>query len=67
MVSTNDIRAGQVIIVNQDLMLILEQQHIKPGKGKAFVRTKLKNLNTNSNQKKNGTANFQKRKKIKFG
>lgn len=48
MVSTNDIRAGQVIIVNQDLMLILEQQHIKPGKGKAFVRTKLRNLNTNS-------------------
>ena len=48
MVSTNDIRAGQVIIVEEALMLILEQQHIKPGKGKAFVRTKLKNLHTNS-------------------
>ena len=44
MVSTNDIKAGQVIIVEGSLMLILEQQHIKPGKGKAFVRTKLKNL-----------------------
>ena len=48
MVSTNDIRAGQVIIVDKHLMLILEQKHIKPGKGKAFVRTKLKNLNTDS-------------------
>ena len=48
MVSTNDIRAGQVIILEDKLMLILEHQHIKPGKGKAFVRTKLRNIETNS-------------------
>ena len=48
MVSTNEIRAGQVIIVDDSLMLILEQQHIKPGKGKAFVRTKLRNLDNSS-------------------
>ena len=47
MVSTNDIRAGQAIILDEQIMLVLEQEHIKPGKGKAFVRTKLKNLDTN--------------------
>ncbi len=47
MVSTNDIRAGQAIIVDGSLMLVLDQEHIKPGKGKAFVRTKLKNLENN--------------------
>ena len=48
MVSTNDIRSGQVIVVDDTLMLVLEQQHIKPGKGKAFVRTKLRNLDNSS-------------------
>ena len=47
MVSTNDIRSGQAIIVDGNLMLVLDQEHIKPGKGKAFVRTKLKNLENN--------------------
>ena len=46
MVSTNDMRPGQAILVNGAIMLILEYQHIKPGKGKAFVKTKLKNLIT---------------------
>jgi len=44
MVSTNDIRPGQSIIVDDSIFLILEYQHVKPGKGKAFVKTKLKNL-----------------------
>ena len=48
MVSTNDIRAGQAIILDEQIMLVLEQEHIKPGKGKAFVRTKLKNLDNNA-------------------
>lgn len=48
MVSTNDVRSGHVIVVDGSLMLVLEQEHIKPGKGKAFVRTKLKNLENNS-------------------
>ena len=46
MVSTNDIRPGQSIAVDGTVFLILEYQHVKPGKGKAFVKTKLKNLNT---------------------
>ncbi|MGI9599798.1 MAG: elongation factor P [Candidatus Actinomarina sp.] len=44
MVSTNDIRPGQSILVDNNLYLILEYQHVKPGKGRAFVKTKLKNL-----------------------
>ena len=44
MVSTNDIRPGQSLNIDGSVFLILEYQHIKPGKGKAFVKTKLKNL-----------------------
>ena len=44
MVSTNEIRPGQSILLDGTLYLILEYQHVKPGKGKAFVKTKLKNL-----------------------
>jgi len=44
MVSTNDIRPGQSILLDDTVYLILEYQHVKPGKGKAFVKTKLKNL-----------------------
>jgi len=48
-VSTNDMRPGQSILVDNILYQILEYQHVKPGKGKAFVKTKLKNL-TNGGQ-----------------
>ena len=44
MVSTNDIRPGQSILIEGSVYLIIEYQHVKPGKGKAFVKTKLKNL-----------------------
>ena len=44
MVSTNDIRPGQSIIYENNIYLILEYQHVKPGKGRAFVKTKLKNI-----------------------
>ena len=49
MVSTNDMRPGQSILVDNVLYQILEYQHVKPGKGRAFVKTKLKNL-TNGGQ-----------------
>ena len=45
MVSTNDMRPGQSILIDNTLFLILDYQHVKPGKGKAFVKTKLRNLN----------------------
>lgn len=46
MASTNDIRPGQTLDIDGTLYTIIQYQHVKPGKGKAFVRTKLKNLNT---------------------
>ena len=44
MATTADIRNGLVIEFNNDLYSIVEFQHVKPGKGPAFIRTKLKNL-----------------------
>jgi elongation factor P len=46
MASTADFRNGLIIEFNHDLYAIVEFQHVKPGKGAAFVRTKLKNLKT---------------------
>ncbi len=44
MASTTDFRNGLVIEFNNDLYTIVQFQHVKPGKGPAFVRTKLKSL-----------------------
>lgn len=46
MASTADFKNGLVIEYNHDLYAITEFQHVKPGKGPAFVRTKLKSLRT---------------------
>lgn len=46
MISTSDFRGGAKIEVEGDPYSIVEFQHVKPGKGGAFVRTKLKNLKT---------------------
>lgn len=46
MASTADFRNGLVIEFNNDLYSIVQFQHVKPGKGPAFVRTKLRNLKT---------------------
>ncbi len=44
MANTSDFKNGLCIEHNNDLWTIVEFQHVKPGKGAAFVRTKLKNL-----------------------
>ena len=44
MANTSDIRKGLCIVYNNDIYKIVEFQHVKPGKGPAFVRTKLKSL-----------------------
>jgi len=44
MVSTSDIRKGLCIKYNNDIYKIIEFLHVKPGKGPAFVRTKLKSV-----------------------
>jgi elongation factor P len=46
MISTADFRNGIVVIFRDTLMELVEFQHVKPGKGPAFVRTKLKNILT---------------------
>jgi elongation factor P len=46
MASTSDFRNGLVLEYNDDLYVIVQFQHMKPGKGPAFVRTKLKSLTT---------------------
>lgn len=44
MASTTDIRKGVVIRHQNDLYVVVEFQHVNPGKGAAFVRTRMKNL-----------------------
>ena len=46
MASTNDIKNGTVLKLDGQLWNVIEFQHVKPGKGGAFVRTKLKNVTT---------------------
>ena len=46
MATTADIKNGLVIEFNHDLFSVVEFQHVKPGKGPAFVRTKLKSITT---------------------
>jgi len=46
MATTADFRNGLCIEFNENLWTIVEFQHVKPGKGPAFVRTKLKNVKT---------------------
>jgi len=47
-ININDIKNGMTIIMDGNLYVIQEFQHVKPGKGPAFVRIKLKNLRTGS-------------------
>jgi elongation factor P len=49
MININDIKNGMTIVVDGNLYVVLEFQHVKPGKGAAFVKTKLRNLRTGAN------------------
>jgi elongation factor P len=42
--TTNDLKNGMVLVLEGQLWQVLEFQHVKPGKGPAFVRTKIKNV-----------------------
>ena len=50
MFNVNDIKNGMTISYEGNVYQVVEFQHVKPGKGSAFVKTKLKNLRTNSTQ-----------------
>lgn len=47
MATSNDIKNGTVLNMDGQLWQVVEFQHVKPGKGGAFVRTKIKNVVTN--------------------
>ncbi len=52
MISVNDFRTGLTVEVDGGIWRVLEFQHVKPGKGAAFVRSKLRNLRTGAIQEK---------------
>jgi elongation factor P len=45
-ISTNDLKTGMALDLPEGLVTVVDFQHVKPGKGGAFVRTKLKNVRT---------------------
>lgn len=52
MISVNDFKTGLTIQIDGELWRVVEFLHVKPGKGSAFVRSKLKNLRTGAVQEK---------------
>ena len=55
-ININDIKNGMTIIMDVKLCQIVEFQHVKPGKGAAILKTKMKNLKTGSTQDRNFNA-----------
>ena len=58
-ININDIKNGMTVIINGSLCQILEFQHVKPGKGPAFVRIKYKNLKTGSTLEETFNTNIK--------
>lgn len=52
MISVNDFRTGLTIEVDNGIWRVMDFQHVKPGKGAAFVRSKLRNLRNGAIQEK---------------
>ena len=46
MISTNDLKTGVSVVIDGEVYTVVDFQHVKPGKGAAFVRTKIKNIKT---------------------
>lgn len=46
LISTNDLKTGTTVEIDKDVYIIIDFLHVKPGKGAAFVRTKIKNIIT---------------------
>ncbi|MFA4016342.1 MAG: hypothetical protein RUDDFDWM_001445 [Candidatus Fervidibacterota bacterium] len=57
MITTSDFKPGLTIEYDGDVWMILEFLHVKPGKGQAFVRTKLRNLRTGNVIERNFRVN----------
>jgi elongation factor P len=52
MVTSNDFKTGMTILIDTNIYQVVEFLHVKPGKGAAFVRTKLKNILSGTTQEK---------------
>lgn len=59
LIDINDIKNGMTVIIDGNLYQIVEFLHVKPGKGAAFMKTKLKNLRTNSTLEKTFNTNIK--------
>ena len=64
MININDIKNGMTVVIDNDIYLILEFLHVKPGKGPAFVRIKLKNLRTSATIERTFNTNIKLEKAI---
>lgn len=52
MISVNDLRTGLTIEIDGEIYSVVDFLHVKPGKGAAFVRTKLKNIRSGTTQER---------------
>lgn len=59
MATTNDLKNGMILKLENQLWSVVEFQHVKPGKGPAFVRTKLKNVMTGKSVDKTFNAGLK--------
>ena len=59
MINVNDIKNGMTIIIDNNIYQVIEFLHVKPGKGPAFMRTKLKNLRTGTILEKTFNTNVK--------
>ena len=64
MININDIKNGMTVIIDNNVCQILEFLHVKPGKGPAFVRIKLKNLQTGATVERTFNTNIKLEKAI---
>ena len=59
MININDIKNGMTFVLDGNLYVVIEFLHVKPGKGPAFVRTKIKNLRTGATIEKTFNTNIK--------
>ena len=56
-IEAGDFRTGLTLLIDGDPWVVLDFMHVKPGKGAAILKTKMKNLKTGSTQERNFNAN----------
>ena len=64
MIDVNSIKTGMTLLIEGNIYQVIEFLHVKPGKGSAFMKTKLRNLRTGSTIEKtfNTNVKFEKAK-----